>query len=79
MKNGFLDGEQIRDLIAKNELVIAEINRNINSYYAINKLQFFEPMTSDTLAIQLFEPMMGTKIYKDIDEYNEFKKTIVLK
>ena len=79
MKNGVLDGEQIRDLIAKNELVIAEINRNINSYYAINKLQFFEPMTSDTLAIQLFEPMMGTKIYKDIDEYNEFKKTIVLK
>ena len=79
MKNGSLNGEQIRDLIAKYELVIAEINRNINLYYAINKLHFFEPITSETLSIQLYEPMMGTKFFTNQDEYNEFKRTITLK
>ncbi len=79
MKNGILNGEQVRDLIAKNELVIAEINRNINLYYAINKLQIFEPMTAETVGIQLYEPMMGMKAFETQEDYNEFKKTILLK
>ncbi len=79
MKLGVLNSEQIRDSIAKYELVIAEINRNINLYYAINKLHFFEPMTSETLSIQLYEPMMGTKYFTSQEDYNEFKRTISLK
>ena len=79
MKKGILNGEQVRDLIAKYELVIAEINRKINLYYAINKLHFFEPMTAETIGIQLYEPMMGIKNFTNFDEYDEFKKTLSLK
>lgn len=79
MKEGHVNGEQVRDLIAKYEIMIAEINRNINLYYAINKLHFYDPNTCDTIGIQLYEPMMGTKILNSIEEYNEFKKVLLIK
>ncbi len=78
MKKGILNGEQVRDLIAKKELIIAEINRKISLYYAINKLHFYEPMTAETIGIQLYEPMMGVKNFTNQEEYNEFKKTMFL-
>lgn len=78
IKKGILNGEQVRDLIAKKELIIAEINRKISLYYAINKLHFYEPMTAETIGIQLYEPMMGVKNFTNQEEYNEFKKTMFL-
>lgn len=79
MKNGDANGEQVRDLIAKYEMKIAEINRNLNLYYAINKLHFYEPITCDTIGIQLYEPMMGTKMFESNEELDEFKKTIIIR
>ena len=79
MKEGTLNGDQVRDLIAKNEVLIAEINRKINLYYAINKLHFYEPESGDTLGIQIFEPLMGMKRFRTQEEFLEFKKTMILK
>lgn len=79
IKNGKVNGAKVRDLIAKYEMKIAEINRNINLYYAINKLHFYDPTTCDTLGIQLYEPMMGTKILNSTEEYNEFKRTLLIR
>ncbi len=79
MKKGFINGEQVRDLIKKYEIAISEINRKINLYYAINKLHFYDPETCDTLGIQLYEPMMGNKFLNNQEELDEFKRTILLK
>ncbi len=79
MKRGILNEEQLRDAIAKSELVIAGINREINLYYAINKLHFFEPMSAETIGIQLYEPMMGVKSFSNQEDYHEFQKTMLLK
>ncbi len=79
MRKGFVKKEQVRDSIAKNEMIIAQVNRNLNSYYAINQLHFYEPMTSETLGIQIYEPMMGTKNFNSQEEFDEFKKTIILR
>ncbi len=79
MKKGYVNGEQIRDSIAKYEMIIADINRKINLYYAINELKFYNPITSEILGIHLYEPMIGTKTFNTRDEYNNFKKTLLLK
>ncbi len=79
MKKGIVKQEQIRDLIAKHEMIIAQINRNMNFYYAINRLQFYEPQTCDTVKIQIYEPLIGTKVFHTQKEFDEFQKTIVLK
>ncbi len=79
MKSGSLNGEQVSNLIAKYEMVIAEINRNINLHYAINKLQFYYPYTGDTLGIQLYEPMMGTKNFNNLDDFYDFKERNLIK
>lgn len=79
MKMGDLGEKQVLDMIVKNEMIIAEINRSLNLYYAINNLQIYEPMTANTLGIQLYEPMMGTKIFSTQEEFDDFKKTLLLK
>lgn len=79
MKSGYINGQQVRDSIAEYEMMIAEINRSINLYYAINKLHFYDPMTCETVSIQLYEPMMGTKIFHSNEEFLTFKKTISIK
>lgn len=79
MRRVILNEEQLKEQIAKNELLIAEINRNISLYYAINKLHFYEPITAETVGIQLYEPMMGIKCFSNTEEFNEFKRTISLK
>lgn len=77
IKKGHITGEQVSDSIAKCEMKIAEINRSLDSLYAINKLQFCQPATNDILGIQLYEPMMGKKTLKSFEEYTEFRKTLV--
>ena len=79
IRNGATSSEKMRDLIASYELKIAQINRNLNLYYAINKIHFYEPYTSDTLAIQLYEPMMGTQRFQSCEEFDDFKKKMVIK
>lgn len=78
IRKGVLNAEQVRNSIAKNEMLIAEINRNINRYYAINKLQFFKPYTCETLGIQVYEPMMGVKRFKTQEEFEDFRDEMIL-
>lgn len=79
MKKGKVNGEQVRDSIAACEMKIAEINRNLNLYYAINKLHFYEPDTGDTIGIQLYEPMMGKQTLQSNEELEEFKSKILIR
>ena len=77
----FKDGYKIDELskkIARCEMKIAEYNRNINLYYAINKLQFYAPNTGETLGVHLYEPMMGNKRFDNIDDYHSFVKKLEL-
>ncbi len=78
IKSGMLNGRQVSELIAKYEMKISEINRRLSLYYAINKLQFYDPITCDTLGIQLYEPMMGKKNFESNEEYFEFKRKRML-
>lgn len=78
IKNGLINGKQVCDLIATYEMKIAEINRRLNLYYTINRLQFFDPITCDLLGIQLYEPMMGKQNFGSFEEYNDFKRKRIL-
>lgn len=78
IRQGVVTQEEVRDSIAKNEMLIAQINRSMNTYYAINKLQFYKPITCDTLGIQIYEPLIGTKRFDTQEAFEEFEKTIVL-
>lgn len=79
MRKGIITGQELRDEIANLEMKIAQVNRSINSYYAINQLQIFEPETCDSLSIQVYEPMMGSKSFASEDDFQEYRKTLVLK
>ncbi len=79
MRKDDTGGKTLSSKIAESELCIAKINREINLYYAINKLQFFEPETCETLGIQLYEPLMGVKRFTTLEDYHEFQKTMSLK
>lgn len=74
IKNGYLSGKQILEQIVECEMKIAEIDRSLNFYYAINKLQFYDPSTYDTLRIQVYEPMMGSKSFNSDEEFTRFKE-----
>lgn len=76
-KNGYKIDE-LSKKIARCEMKIAEYNRNINLYYAINKLQFYAPNTGETLGVHLYEPMMGNKRFDNIDDYHTFVKKLEL-
>lgn len=75
MKKGTINGEQIGNLIAKYEVVIAEINRKLNLYYALNKLHIYNPNTFDTLGIQLYEPLIGKVNFDSQEEFDDFKQS----
>ncbi len=77
-QSGAIDGAEVSRSIADYEMQVAELNRNINLYYAINKLQAYRPYAGDTIGIQLYEPMMGKKMFTEVDDYNVFAKKIKL-
>lgn len=79
IKNGSTDSKTISSRILEYELKLAELNRKLNLFYAINKLQFYVPMSGDFLQLQLYEPMMGKKTFKTEEEFDSFRKTIILK
>ncbi len=76
IKNGSVDISELSSEIAKAEMTIADINRRLSLYYAINRLQIFDPASGDVKSIQLYEPMMGSKVFDNADDYDEFRKKL---
>ncbi len=76
IKNGSVDISELSSQIAKAEMTIADINRRLSLYYAINRLQIFDPASGDVKSIQLYEPMMGSKVFDNADDYDEFRKKL---
>lgn len=57
------------------ESEIAEINRRLNPYYAINELTFYNMFEDEIYSISLlYEPALGKKLYKSLEDLNEFKR-----
>lgn len=49
------------------ESEIAEINRRLNPYYAINELTFYNMFEDEIDSISLlYEPALGKKLYKSL-------------
>ena len=72
---GLVDIDKLSDLALAEELKIAEINRRLNPYYAINELTFYNMFEDEFDSISLlYEPALGKKLYKSLEDLNEFKR-----
>ena len=72
---GLVDIDKLSDLALAEELKIAEINRRLNPYYAINELTFYNMFEDEIDSISLlYEPALGKKLYKSLEDLNEFKR-----
>ena len=72
---GLIDIDKLSDLALAEELKIAEINRRLNPYYAINELTFYNMFEDEIDSISLlYEPALGKKLYKSLEDLNEFKR-----
>lgn len=72
---GLVDIDKLSDLALAEELKIAEINRRLNPYYAINELTLYNMFEDEIDSISLlYEPALGKKLYKSLEDLNEFKR-----
>lgn len=75
IRNGYIDIDKLSDIALAEELKIAEINRRLNPYYAINELTFYNMFDDDFESMSLlYEPALGKKLYKYSEELNTFKR-----
>ena len=75
IRGGLGDIDKLSDLALAEELKIAEINRRLNPYYAINELTFYNMFEDEIDSISLlYEPALGKKLYKSLEDLNEFKR-----
>lgn len=75
LKDGLISGEELTSEILKQELKIAEINRRLNPYYAINELVIYSPEgNEDEEFYQLYEPAVGRKTFETFESELEYKK-----
>ncbi len=70
-----ISNKQLESDILSLELKVAEINKRLNPYYAINELIIYNPFSSDEKDVyQLYEPSIGRKVFKTQEETEEYKK-----
>lgn len=75
LKSGKKSAEEVSEEILKQELKIADINKRLNPYYAINELTIYNPFNdSDDDFYQLYEPSIGKKTFKSQEKLLEYKK-----
>lgn len=74
IKDNKMSLDEISDIALKEELKIAEINRRLNPYYAINSLAIYNPYADEEPITLLYEPASGKKLYKSLKELQEFKR-----
>lgn len=75
IRNGYIDIDKLSDIALAEELKIAEINRRLNPYYAINELTFYNMFDDDFDSMTLlYEPALGKRLYKSFEDLNAFKR-----
>lgn len=75
IKDGSISNEELSSEILAQELKIAEVNRRLNPYYAINELVIYNPFDSNGRDLfQIYEPSVGKKIFYSIDDEENYKK-----
>lgn len=75
VRDGLINNEQLSNEVLKQELHIADINKRLNPYYAINELIIYNPFGINFHDIyQLYEPAVGKKVFKTDEEEEEYKK-----
>lgn len=75
IRNGYIDIDKLSDIALAEELKIAEINRRLNPYYAINELTFYNMFDDDFDSMSLlYEPALGKRLYKSSEDLNAFKR-----
>lgn len=75
VKSGKMSNEELTEKILKRELEVAEISKRLIPYYAINELIIYNPFSSKLSDLyQLYEPSVGKKTFKSLEEETEYKK-----
>lgn len=70
IKKGLISSEKIGNLVLAEEIKIAELNRRLNPYYAINEVTFYHNSLDDTKDnyYMYYEPNIGKQLIKsDVD------------
>ena len=76
IKKGLISSEKISSLVLAEEIKIAELNRRLNPYYAINEVAFYRGIIDDTKEdyYEYYEPNIGKQLIKSTTEAMVFRK-----
>lgn len=76
IKKGLKSSEEISNLVLAEEIKVAELNRRLNPYYAINEVIFYRGIIDDTKEdyYEYYEPNIGKQLIKSTKEAVTFKR-----
>ena len=77
IKQGLINSEEISNLILQEEIKVAELNRRLNPYYAINELIYYRSIIDPNLEdyYEYYEPGIGKRLIKSTEDAFNFKKS----
>lgn len=77
IKKGLISSEEISNLVLAEEIKVAELNRRLNPYYAINEVVFYRGIIDDAKEdyYEYYEPNIGKQLIKSTKEAIAFKKS----
>ena len=77
IKQGLINSEEISNLILQEEIKVAELNRRLNPYYAINELIYYRSIIDPDLEdyYEYYEPGIGKRLIKSTEDAFNFKKS----
>lgn len=75
IQRGTMSNEELTKIILEQELKVAEINKRLNPYYAVNELIIYNPFSLENSDLyQLYEPAVGRKTFENLEVETEYKK-----
>lgn len=77
IKQGLINSEEISNLILQEEIKVAELNRRLNPYYAINELIYYRSIIDPDIEdyYEYYEPGIGKRLIKSTEDAFNFKKS----
>ena len=77
IKQGLINSEEISNIILQEEIKVAELNRRLNPYYAINELIYYRSIIDPNLEdyYEYYEPGIGKHLIKSTEDAFNFKKS----
>lgn len=78
IKQGLINSEEISNLVLQEEIKVAELNRRLNPYYAINELIYYRSIIDPNLEdyYEYYEPGIGKRLIKSTQDALNFKKQL---